>query len=271
MVRETTFGERVAIKVREGLRSIPLVGLLITEPIPDSSAWTEKRAEQNIGEIGVNLLMASFSFEAPKGGGEGGSGTPEVGGGGGGGAEGGGTGGSGASTAGGSTSGGGAGGGKSHGNSSSASTKSGGNELAETSVGLGQKNTATPPEKNATPNPPNDVAKATPEPAPTKNLNSNDATSHFGLYEIRVDGELYKIGKADLDRITQSSGLPTRLHQQLRTLEKTYGKGHVSGEVVEDLGTTTTKEAKEAETARLQETYKQTGMVPEGNKKSFTP
>jgi len=48
-----------------------------------------------------------------------------------------------------------------------------------------------------------------------RHLNNNKAISHFGLYEIYVNGELYKIGKADLERITKSTGLPTRLHQQV--------------------------------------------------------
>ncbi|MFN9412851.1 MAG: hypothetical protein ACK57V_10835 [Pirellula sp.] len=37
------------------------------------------------------------------------------------------------------------------------------------------------------------------------NLNLDDAVSRFGLYEIKVNGALHKIGKADLNRITQSS------------------------------------------------------------------
>lgn len=38
-------------------------------------------------------------------------------------------------------------------------------------------------------------------------LNTNIAESNFGIYEITIDGELYKIGKADLEQITKSSGL----------------------------------------------------------------
>ncbi|UBM60817.1 hypothetical protein LAG90_09230 [Marinilongibacter aquaticus] len=45
------------------------------------------------------------------------------------------------------------------------------------------------------------------------NLNANAAKGNFGVYEILKDGQLYKYGKADLGRVTQSSGLPTRLHQ----------------------------------------------------------
>jgi len=55
-------------------------------------------------------------------------------------------------------------------------------------------------------------------------LNTNNATGNFGVYEIKVDGDLYKLGKADLDRVTQSSGLPTRVHQQVRKLQEVHGK-----------------------------------------------
>ena len=103
------------------------------------------------------------------------------------------------------------------------------------------------------------------------NLNTNTATGNFGIYEISINGDLHKIGKADLGRVTQSSGLPTRLHQQIRQLEKIHGKGNVTGVVVQDLGTTTTKAAKGVETARLQAHYDKTGKVPDGNKKSFKP
>jgi hypothetical protein len=101
------------------------------------------------------------------------------------------------------------------------------------------------------------------------NLNTNTATGNFGIYEIRINGNLYKIGKADLGRVTKSSGLPTRLHQQVRKLEKIHGIGNVKGEVVQDLGMTTTKAAKGVETARIQAHYNKTGEVPEGNTKSF--
>ena len=52
------------------------------------------------------------------------------------------------------------------------------------------------------------------------NLNSNNAISNFGIYRIKINGVIWKVGKADLNRITKSSGLPTRLHQQVRKLEK---------------------------------------------------
>jgi hypothetical protein len=101
------------------------------------------------------------------------------------------------------------------------------------------------------------------------NLNSNDAVSHFGLYEIKIHGALHKIGKADLGRVTQSSGFPTRLHQQVRSLEKIFGKGSVIGKVVDDLGNVTTETAKAAEHARILENFKATGFLLIGNWKSF--
>ena len=101
------------------------------------------------------------------------------------------------------------------------------------------------------------------------NLNLNEAVGHFGLYEIKINGALYKFGKADLGRITQSSGLPTRLHQQIRKLERYFGKGNVIGKVVEDLGRVTTATAKAAEHERILQNFKDTGFLLIGNWKSF--
>jgi RHS repeat-associated protein len=102
-------------------------------------------------------------------------------------------------------------------------------------------------------------------------LNSNAAVSRFGIYNIEVNGKLYKIGKADLGRVTQSSGLPTRLHHQLRKLAKIHGDENVRGMVVEDLGQTTTSAAKAVEAARIRSVYEATGRVPVGNERSFRP
>ena len=86
-----------------------------------------------------------------------------------------------------------------------------------------------------------------------------------------MKGALHKVGKADLDRVTKLSGLPTRLHQQVRKLEKTHGKGNVQGQVVENLGQTTTRAAKAAENARIKSAVDRTGSVPIGNEKSYKP
>ena len=103
------------------------------------------------------------------------------------------------------------------------------------------------------------------------NLNNNDAVSDYGLYEIETPTGLEKIGKADLERVTLSTGLPTRLHQQVRKLEKIHGKGNVKGAVVEELGETTTAAAKAAENARIRKIFEETGKIPPGNEKSFKP
>jgi hypothetical protein len=103
------------------------------------------------------------------------------------------------------------------------------------------------------------------------NLNNNNAEAHFGIYEIRVRGALWKIGKADMGRLTQVSGLPTRLHQQLRRLRRRHGQDAVTGVIVQDLGVTTTAQAKVAEDARLQNYFNRTGLIPELNKGSFVP
>jgi hypothetical protein len=51
-----------------------------------------------------------------------------------------------------------------------------------------------------------------------KHLNGNDAISNFGVYEITTPVGLEKVGKADLNRVTETTGLPTRVHQQVRQL-----------------------------------------------------
>jgi hypothetical protein len=101
------------------------------------------------------------------------------------------------------------------------------------------------------------------------NLNTNNAVGRFGLYEIEINGVLHKVGKADLGRITASSGLPTRLHQQIRKLREVFGRDNVVGRVVEDLGKVTTEVAKQAEHARILKAFRESGFIPLGNWKSF--
>jgi hypothetical protein len=82
-------------------------------------------------------------------------------------------------------------------------------------------------------------------------LNKNQAFGNFGVYDLNVNGALYKVGKVDLDRVTQSSGLPTRVHQQVRELRKVFGEVNVQPGQITPLGRTTTASAKLAETARI--------------------
>jgi RHS repeat-associated protein len=103
------------------------------------------------------------------------------------------------------------------------------------------------------------------------NKNRHDAVGHFGIYVITINGEVYKYGIADLDRITGSSGLPTRLHQQVRKLGEIYGPEHVTGVVIDDLGVVEKLEARSAEDGIIQAHYDIHGVVPKGNQRSFTP
>ena len=106
--------------------------------------------------------------------------------------------------------------------------------------------------------------------AESTNLNANDAVSNFGVYQIDINGSIYKIGKADLVRITKSSGLPTRIHQQVRKLIKLFGTGNVNVANITDLGQVTTASAKAAEQAAISQSFQTTGFIPIGNWKSFS-
>lgn len=99
----------------------------------------------------------------------------------------------------------------------------------------------------------------------------NWAAIRFVIYIITVFEEIFKFGKADADRVTQSSGLPTRLHQQLRKLKEIYGEQAIDFETIADLLGITTAEAKELEKANLQDFFDANEYVPKGNQKSVKP
>ena len=69
---------------------------------------------------------------------------------------------------------------------------------------------------------------------------------------------------------TQSTGLPTRVHQQVEKLRKIHGERSVRP-ILKPIGRTTTGRAIQAETLRLQQFYESYGFVPKGNLGSFTP
>ncbi len=98
--------------------------------------------------------------------------------------------------------------------------------------------------------------------------NNNSAIGNFGIYILSIFQELFKFGKSDLDRVTKSSNIPTRIHQQVRKLENEYGKENVAQRIIEELNDVSTKEAKEREKELLQEYYELTGQIPKGNKRS---
>jgi len=100
--------------------------------------------------------------------------------------------------------------------------------------------------------------------------NNNDASGNYGIYQIIVEGKVFKIGKADLDRITKISGDPTRIHQQVTKLRKKYMKNNVFHIILEELFGYTTQQAKEVERTILRFVIaQQGGIIPEGNQKSF--
>jgi RHS repeat-associated protein len=101
------------------------------------------------------------------------------------------------------------------------------------------------------------------------NLNTNSARGNFGIYRIEIDGEVYKFGKADLNRVTQSSGLPTRLHQQVRRLKEINLSSIVEGDVIHRLPNSTTRQAKAVENSIIQSFFDRNGIVPLGNTRSF--
>ena len=102
-----------------------------------------------------------------------------------------------------------------------------------------------------------------------KHKNSNDAVGNYCIYEIIVGGKVYKIGKADLDRITKSTNDPTRIHQQIVKLRKKYVSKSVFNSILEELFGVTTSEAKEAEKVILELIIFEIGEIPEGNRKSY--
>ncbi|MCX6221336.1 MAG: RHS repeat-associated core domain-containing protein [Bacteroidia bacterium] len=82
------------------------------------------------------------------------------------------------------------------------------------------------------------------------NKNANKAEGHFMLYEVEDKGEILKVGKADANR-TNSLGDPVRMKASERQAQKTHPDA--KARPVQDLGQTTTGQAKEAEAARVRD------------------
>ncbi len=104
-----------------------------------------------------------------------------------------------------------------------------------------------------------------------KHKNSNNAIGNFCIYQILFEGKVYKVGKADFDRITKFSGIPTRIHQQIRILSEKHETKTVTHVILETLLGVSTLDAKRMEKKLLRLTYKINNEIPEGNKKSFKP
>jgi ketosteroid isomerase-like protein len=92
------------------------------------------------------------------------------------------------------------------------------------------------------------------------NKNSNEAVSNFALYEVKDGDELLKVGKADANRTT-ASGDPVRMKASENEAKKA-GYMNARANVVENLGETTTKKAKEAEAARVRDKRAEGNTLP---------
>jgi chorismate mutase len=101
--------------------------------------------------------------------------------------------------------------------------------------------------------------------------NKNSAIGNFGIYAISKFRKIFKIGKADMDRITKSSGDPTRIHQQVRKLRELYGIDNIDYKLLTTLLAASTQDAKAEEQKTLREIIKLLGEIPEGNQKSYKP
>jgi hypothetical protein len=96
--------------------------------------------------------------------------------------------------------------------------------------------------------------------------NKNKAIGNFCVYDIHIKDRLYKYGKADMDRITLASELPTRLHQQVRILQK--NEESVEGRVLIELPNVSTSYAKDIENEMIKSYMAKYGEKPEGNKRT---
>ena len=104
-----------------------------------------------------------------------------------------------------------------------------------------------------------------------KHKNSNNAIGDFCIYQIMIDNKIYKIGKADFDRITASTGIPTRIHHQIRILKKTYDSKLIRHRILEVLFGVSTLDAKRLEKKVLDIVYQEMKEIPRGNQKNFKP
>lgn len=94
--------------------------------------------------------------------------------------------------------------------------------------------------------------------------NNKDAIGNYCIYAIYIDFKIFKIGKADLDRVTKY-GVPVRIHQQISLFRKLFGVKRVGHEILIYLYKKTTQEALEAENDVLKAYKNQTGELPKGN------
>jgi RHS repeat-associated protein len=95
--------------------------------------------------------------------------------------------------------------------------------------------------------------------------NSNSYVGHQGVYEIKINGKLHKYGKADMTSINKKTGLPTRLHNQLRVLKRTNQGKRITGKVLHENSRISTTNIKKIETKYIQNYYDKFKKYPPGN------
>jgi RHS repeat-associated protein len=94
--------------------------------------------------------------------------------------------------------------------------------------------------------------------------NSNSYVGHQSVYQIRINGEVNKYGKADMTK-TASTGDPVRLQSQVNKLQKQNPDSVVSGKVVYENKSISTADIKKVETKYIQNYYNNNSVVPPGN------
>ena len=94
--------------------------------------------------------------------------------------------------------------------------------------------------------------------------NNNDYVGHQGVYQIEIDGKLYKYGKADMTT-TAANGKPKRLQDQISKLKKQNPNSDVTGDVIYENKNISTRDVKRVETTMVQRYANNNGELPSGN------
>ncbi len=94
--------------------------------------------------------------------------------------------------------------------------------------------------------------------------NDNAYRGDQSVYEIVIDGNLYKYGKADATDLA-INGNPNRLEKQVNSLQKKHPNSDISGEVIYNNTDITTKNIKQVETDQVQNYVDEFGEYPPGN------
>ena len=103
------------------------------------------------------------------------------------------------------------------------------------------------------------------ESGPILHKNANNYVGHQGVYEIKMDGEVYKYGKADMTNTSATTGQPTRLQSQLNKLQRKNPDAIIEGEVIHSDENISTKDIKKVETNKVQDHINKNKKYPPGN------